>query len=190
MALFTLHPPPPIPITSDPIGYSYGGVVLPELPEYDKEQYPYAFMAYANGEAFGDPNGYAATVYVLSGALLFEDNGLATDSSCLYKQFAFTNSQILADLLTSSYSANVSVGDWCLVDEGDDYTWCDVEGSVVNWTNTDILNTDGSTYLSASNPIPVYGTVATDSTIATQDGGTLYIENTNATLDGTTLEVT
>ncbi len=35
----------PLPIIKKtPIGYSYNGVVLPELPEWDKETYPYAYI--------------------------------------------------------------------------------------------------------------------------------------------------
>lgn len=119
------------------IGYSYNGVVLPTLPEWDKETYPYAVI----GKVSNYPD-----VYIL--VLGKKAPTYSSDTGKVTIAMTSTNEPLQIAKCASPYSAWGGVADWA-------YYSCDFWTDFY-WTNTDILNEDGSVYLSASDPIPVY----------------------------------
>ncbi|MBR4856946.1 MAG: hypothetical protein IKU94_10025 [Bacteroidaceae bacterium] len=118
--------------TIEPIAYSYNGVELPALPEWDKEVYPYAVLR-------SDPFlGHVLTV---------------TDNSCVNEGSA-VSSVVIRNSTFSQYYIPKNSDNWLLLREptyDDDY----VLGECC-WSNYNILNTDGTVYLAASDPIPVH----------------------------------
>lgn len=109
----------PIPVTGI-VGYSYNGTVLPELPEWDKTKYPYAYI-------------------------------LQPVSGTAYKLVAKTTKQ------EASTDGKIAIGD--LVFAVVDGAWVEADSQGIRkviWTNSDLYHKDGTLYLDASDPIPVY----------------------------------
>lgn len=112
------------------IGYMYNDVgPLPELPEWDKTVYPYVY--YTEGFL-----GIGAGITCISGMEYFDDNGIW--------KFKYTG----------SIHYNVSGDAWGEPSESSNSSNCGI--SAVKWANFDVLNADGSVYLAASEPVPVY----------------------------------
>lgn len=116
--------------------YLYNGVRLPELPEWDKEKYPYAAM----------------NLGVNYGVLYLLDN--ATHG--YYEPYGGGAPRWGFSLPNGYPVARANSGD---------AGWSDfeVESNASNalmakqfkWANFDILNEDGTLYLAASDPVPV-----------------------------------
>ena len=119
--------------------YSYNGKILPGLPEWDKETYPYALIRLY-------PSDSTYTAFFFQSPLIEYQN---SNDSC-YVVFP-------GDTVTSYCSCKLN---------GD--TWSDVTVSTIDrtgmsrwrltiytvfWSNFDIPNTDGTTYLAASDPV-------------------------------------
>ena len=122
----------PMPISSKtPTAYSYNGVVLPGLPEWDKETYPYAFICTdTSGNSiayFTEKKSYVDSV---------SNRALTPESQCSFIK------SVLKD------------GKWGAL--SNQYTYYGVVPDILVWTNCDILYKDGTMYLAASDPIPVY----------------------------------
>ena len=112
-----------------PIAYLYNGVQLPPLPEWDTEAYPYVF--YTNGFM-----GIGAGITCISGMEYYDNNG----------SYSFH--------YTGAIKYNVKDNGW-----GEPTVYSDTKScaiSAVKWANFDVLNSDGSVYLEATDPIPVY----------------------------------
>ena len=116
------------------MNYSYNGVKLPALPEWDKESYPYAVIM------FHSPNQYSfvitstAVVVSASGYTLKHPSGNLTP-------FYIGNTEL------------ISLGErnW-----GEfDFVSTSLYSGKAFWANFDILDEDGSLYLAASDPVPV-----------------------------------
>ena len=130
---------------SDPVpAYSYNGTVLPELPEWDKEKYPYALMQY-----------FGLNFILGEVGLLLTTKPMIYCPDELWKLHA-------NDMGT--FDELIYIGNVLLVDGSHNNRWSyqrtntevtDV-GNSVHWSNYDILNEDGSIYYAASDPIPVY----------------------------------
>ena len=122
-------------VKGEPVAYSYNGVVLPKLPEWDKETYPYAVIATANDSIHlfccASPYPYA-----------YETDGVESVRLS-------SNPDILFVVNMPNNNA------W-----GAGYEWklgLSVLKDNVIWTNVDILNPDGTIAVPKSpNPIPVY----------------------------------
>ena len=111
------------------IGYSYNGVVLPKLPERDKEKYP---RLYITG------NASLAYLYALpDGEYLFDGSRWVIPSGVygLFVQWYPSKGNEWGALSESHLGGRYAAPIWC---------------------NTDILNEDGTVYLAASEPVPVY----------------------------------
>lgn len=116
-----------------PIGYSYNGTVLPELPELDKEKYPYAALAYVD-----ITNGYWIFVCSPTPIILSECGTLENIDNAV---------PIIDTTLVDGVWGTPEVSE-----NGMDYfPWV-----IAKWSNHDILNEDGTLYLAASTPVPVY----------------------------------
>ena len=117
----------------EPVAYLYNGIRLPALPEWDREKYPYAVII---------------------------------DASPLFIVFKVVDIAPEVDASISfdpSLSSDANYIQWRYDDETN--TWGSMEtgqvgssGSLFStiWTNTDLYNADGSVFLAASDPIPVY----------------------------------
>jgi hypothetical protein len=110
-----------------PTAYLYNGVRLPALPEWDKETYPYACIGKMSTDSFINVCS-SSPFAVIDGVCSFKGAVLHNAYNKFGEWSGFTSFNL------SSY----------------------LSYSDVLWTNTDILNSDGSVYLSASDPIPVY----------------------------------
>lgn len=123
---------------AEPVAYLYNGVRLPELPELDKTVYPYAMIT----------SSYEGEWVLLWYAKEIGQLYVGTyPSGTTYKCFPLTAPYGLFEL---------SDGTW--EDRGinnNDQSF-KIEGYQPLWTNFDLLDVDGSVYLAASDPIPVY----------------------------------
>lgn len=112
--------------------YSYNGTVLPALPEWDKETYPYAVI-------------WQAQIFHLVETLIVSAEPPTVDGSSVH----------FGDCLLFSQSV---YDEWEDSEEETDltYTIDTTRNSAPIWCNSDLKNTDGTVYLSASEPVPVY----------------------------------
>lgn len=119
----------PVPVYNGLVGYSYNGTVLPELPEI--EDYPCLYMYCDKSD------GYYRVLYT---ATAFK----ATDSS----GGVLSVSQIGATRMLRD-------GKWV---SGGTHSYLVYKKNTTGfeWTNTEILYDDGTIYLEATEPIPVY----------------------------------
>lgn len=127
----------PLPeVQKEPVAYLYNGVRLPKLPEWDREKYPYAYIWFGST---------LKRLYILQEA----SHMTMTDSG--------GNACIGVEAGTTYMAANTHVGNatWGPFTS---YTAEEPKAlsSSVGWANYDIRNADGTLYLSASEPIPVY----------------------------------
>lgn len=122
-------------------GVGYVGAVLPKLPEWDKEQYPYAVIQI--GE---DVHSFMISTVPLYYKKTSEDIcGRENGTSWEY---------LLSDN-PNNYFGGVP-GEWTRVKEPFEIEKDSYIYDFVSWSNYDILNADSTIYLSASDPIPVY----------------------------------
>ena len=117
----------------EPVAYLYNGVRLPPLPEWDKETYPYAFLGYSKrGDIMDDFPNY---MMFFAKEVSFEYTtanawGVYADTECEYYR----------------------VSGWGDVKQNASA----VTTSIITWANFDVQNEDGTLFLAASDPIPVY----------------------------------
>lgn len=134
------------PEQKEPVAYLYNGVRLPKLPEWDRETYPYA--AIGKDWSSVTPGVPIGTHYVLKvfavprsvgsdGSLSFNIPAIGwtyyNDAWCAMTEYTEDNSTEGAD---GTYFASFLYGPY--------------------WANFDLVTEDGTTILSASDPIPVY----------------------------------
>ena len=178
-----------------PVAYLYNGVWLPKLPEWDKEQYPYAWIEYLG---------------LNTGWLFVSQTPLYATGSIFNNYIGNLGQEVRNDSAKDTYSITFPRPDW----EDQSRTWkptidddprefvaslpCDpVDGAydpvvgvnmfTVFWSNHDVYDENGTLYLAASDPVPIYE--QPDTTVATLTDGILYIKNASAVLNGSTLEV-
>lgn len=123
----------PLPMAQkEPVAYLYNGVRLPKLPEWDKETYPYAVIRYIHNET----NDYHL---ICLRKVVYVGTGVA---------YKFKGS---AGVYTSTIATGTN-GPWS------DLKALNVDFTVspAIWSNFDIIAEDGTVYLEASEPIPVY----------------------------------
>lgn len=126
------------------VGYSFNGTVLPPLPEWDREKYPYAYIGkpiyrmldlqFPEYEYFlisaDTPAYYAESVQI---------QWLAYNEPWELKIYG-TKAGSPWTLLTTQTSGS---NRWWIAED--------------IWTNTDVLTEEGEVYLAASEPVPFYG---------------------------------
>lgn len=136
-----------------PIAYSYNGVVLPKLPEWDKEAYPYAVIYQDNNAT----NPYYTIVVSANACYVKAQLQLLTGK---YDDVLKWEGEYVRYSLFSGYE------DWA-PDDGSVYEDFVISASAAldPWTNIDIHYADdysadetlaGTLYLAASEPVPVY----------------------------------
>lgn len=120
------------------MNYLYNGVELPALPEWDKEAYPYAVIAW----------NYVMAKYMFmasSAPILRYRYGVDGDAEL--EGFSVKAPRIGRLLTDGVWGDAVSLSSNCVMGVKDN--------TDIIWSNTDLINEDGSTYLSASDPVPV-----------------------------------
>lgn len=126
-------------VTKKPIAFLYNGVQLPPLPAWDKEAYPYAVINYykITGEY---------TIYFAA------PNAYCYENTFVY----FGGSSDGEHVAAVQYTGTLEQG-WYDYQEVENFNVC-LNWKVTSWaiwSNTD-LEYDGTLYLAASDPIPVY----------------------------------
>lgn len=117
------------------VAYSYNGTVLPELPEWDREMYPYAALNKTSGSM-----GLLGYYRLLCAATPFAcENGTAVTYS-LPAIYALVKADMDTTVVTMTEVEEASA----------------MALGVVIWANHDIDSEDGTVYLAASEPVPVY----------------------------------
>ena len=124
--------------------YSYNGTVLPALPEWDKEKYPYAVLI--------DPTETYYELYCSAEPITYNPNSAIS-------AFTVSAPYIMCDTETLN-EEGVYVRNEAFSEFGNEKTTSKVLSKILNkilWSNHDVIKTTDSTvYLSASEPIPVY----------------------------------
>jgi hypothetical protein len=129
----------PIPVT-DIVGYSYNGTVLPPLPEWDKTVYPYAVILHT-----GMVTHYWYLILLPEVTYKFTES--INPKWCLYVPEGQMGFKVKSDSQKNVLSDKWESGTmW--------FGYKALEN--VTWANFDLLNEDGTLYLAASDPIPVY----------------------------------
>lgn len=122
----------------EPVAYLYNGVKLPPLPEWDKTKYPYAYIALHTGRQ------YARLVCM-------SVEPVTTSSGSSEYTGANPRGEDIEYLVAE---VRVTDASWWELTRLTGTPNCDLERLL--WTNYDVLRTDGTVYLFASDPIPVY----------------------------------
>lgn len=126
----------PLPLSQEskePVAYLYNGVRMPPLPDWDKEKYPYAAIMLVVEDS-----------YVFR---VFPEGAYYSATGGGNRTFRHDGTTMSANILMSGSAS------WNELKES--------EGGFIHlnktiWSNFDLLNADGSVYLAASDPIPVY----------------------------------
>jgi len=136
--------------------YSYNGTVLPALPEWNKTVYPYAVIQMRDSSAIGGDGSWMACLLGSNKPLSYDNanNNFCLETPWHTVNIYATNSESVKDIFSQS-GVSVGLNEWGeasqFVDTGEVFT---IDGLV--WSNYNISDTDGSIYLSASEPVPVY----------------------------------
>lgn len=145
----------PLPINAREItGYSYNGTVLPKLPEWDRESYPYAVISRIGLNSSSDE-------YALR---LFRSAYTTSGNSVLYSRFNMTAD--IGKIYLRCSCPYTDLGDGTFVwgeffenqiKDGNADGIADVVlvGKPV-WCNYDLETNDGTVWLAASEPTPIY----------------------------------
>lgn len=141
--------------TGEPVvyDYNYNGVILPALPEWDKEEYPYVMIS---NNGYTDYEDYTHCTLIAHKTLPTTKNNFilgdihgvpdSTDyvySTCDPKHYP-----------DGWYSSENGYGACSSSNGGSGLAT--VRLAHVIWANYDVVNTNGSVYLAATDPIPVY----------------------------------
>lgn len=117
---------PPTPDSAEK--YSYNGVVLPKLPEWDMEMYPYAVI------------------------LRHKNNGICT-LFCTPSEPKLIGAYLR---IYTYVSYKISDNAWVYYQKYDKTASHATAVTEAIWANTDIYKEDGTIHLTTSEPVPVY----------------------------------
>lgn len=120
----------------EPVAYLYNGVRLPALPEWDREKYPYAVIVFRK----------------------------ATEEYYLY---TLSNKVHGETVIFDTYYYRSKAPYDCFHIENDSWVWwffqedgdlnSNPKTHTIIWANHEIIDVDGSVFLDATEPVPVYG---------------------------------
>lgn len=116
--------------------FLYNGVELPALPEWDKTVYPYAFIYIVTLDG---TTGVYTLVVSSSSVMGYDGNGIICPSATVGQRYT------------------VSEDSWAAASASDDFYIKRDNLIYTVWANFDVLNSDGSVYVAASEPVPVAG---------------------------------
>lgn len=132
------------------VAYSYNGTVLPKLPEWDREMYPYAAMScatYSTGTIYSlalssSPWWYNANFNMFTSVHLTQ--GFTVSGSWWECTGDFSKWENVANYKDAKYGVlNFKIGDVG--------SWC--------WVNEDVYDSyedGGALHVAASEPVPIY----------------------------------
>lgn len=128
--------------------YLYNGIELPKLPEWDKSEWPYSLI-------FGQEHKGEIYYTLVLMKKRPEYGAIYTGESTIHTVLAKGET-----FYTYDYLANIKFSDaWYLIGEqtytNEEYDYYYLSFIDVIWTDTDILQSDGTVYLAASEPVPV-----------------------------------
>ncbi len=145
--------------SEEPMAYSYNGAVLPALPEWDREAYPFATIGGIEDLTVAFPGvvGRWYSFYLASVPGYWEGATVVYKVPLSTQAWFFTTSQDMVDLFKDLGNDHAVVGQWFFAGEEQhddaDYVSTDLPSL---WANYDIHDTNGSVYLAASEPVPMY----------------------------------
>lgn len=119
-------------VTREPVAYLYNVVRLPKLPEWDKTEYPYAMIS---NEVL---NSVVFTAYA---------ERPSTNMATIVNPYD-TDIPLVHSFLSTDGKSWGELTEGRLGTEG--------QNSLPFWANFDVIHGDGTTYLAASEPVPVY----------------------------------
>lgn len=128
----------------------YNGVKMPDIETVwvDKQKYPYAFM-----EAEVSDNGTIARLYLTANPVQInasELSGLRIPAGGWVQYVCTTDPNIVVSVVGyNHWKDNMMTGE-------NDMSFDAPEESGIAWANYDVFNTDGTLYLAASEPVPIY----------------------------------
>lgn len=134
--------------------YSYNGVVLPKLPERDKESYPW--LAMGKYEVGGDENYTYIYLYLLTAQPYpYYDAYRMTGGKKVYV-CCLGDTEKWQVIEGVYYLPSDIVGDTWLYYEDEEHEDSFVFGAdSLFWTNFDLYDADGNLYMAASSPVPM-----------------------------------
>ena len=142
--------------------YTYNGMELPILPDYDEELYPYAFILSFDGGVYGDEYaGSSLAQLILTDTMPYAETSDGTTSLIIENGhsrllYDTTDSEALQSYLQSLSDANVfGLNCWELNKEGYQDIKTTYAGHTFVWANTDTYYEDGTLCLAASEPVAV-----------------------------------
>ena len=110
--------------------WNYNGTVLPKLPQWDRETYPYAYIDYSVGTYY---------LHFCASEMVIKDNAMYSKSGELvetkYSKIDKYGVQVWSELIDSEIGLSGIVAPF--------------------WCNRDLYYTDGDIYLAGSDPVPV-----------------------------------
>lgn len=132
--------------------YMYNSVVLPRLPDWDNEMYPYAFIELEDelGNEFDD-GAYVAYLILTDNPLVCEYKygsvqAMIDRSNVSFVTYGLTNDETIADEMGIDTNTWVDFGE----ETYDDYS---IDGEVILWSNYDLVySIDDSIYLDGNEP--------------------------------------
>ena len=142
----------------EPVAYLYNGVQLPDINTVwtDKETYPYAVVIVEDGESIDVTfaGSTIATVVFASSRPEYnaDKNRIICNTPILMSYY--TDDNTIADVAADA-GLNYGLNEWGTPIAAYQL-YSPVEDGKQYWTSYDILNTDGTVYLAASDPVPVY----------------------------------
>lgn len=116
----------------EPVAYLYNGVVLPKLPEWDRETYPYAMIRCSQTDSA------KYMLEVSASAIAFD---------------ALPAEGVRIDPPSAQYATRDDGWELSSMRETAEYFF---NNDTIRWTNHDFFYADGTLYLAASDPVPVY----------------------------------
>lgn len=138
----------------EPMAYLYNGVRLPPLPERDKKKYPKAFV-HIEPMNIVTQGAYIALVYFCSDTKTVLKEGWISSSDYIHATSYVR--WLLYDDMGTNFWEQYPQKQWInekIVDQSD---FAELEAlSLVKWSNYDIYHSDGTLFLTASEPVPVY----------------------------------
>lgn len=114
--------------------FLYNGVKLPALPEWDRNRYPYAFIYIVTLDG---TTGVYTLVVSSSSVMGYDGNGIICPAATVGQRYTVSE---------DSWAAAAASDDFYIKRDNLIYTV---------WANFDVLNSDGSVYVAASDPVPV-----------------------------------
>ena len=127
-----------VPVPVQLVGYSYNGTKLPELPTWDKTAYPYAYIGYKT-MSLGTTTWNRYYLYVSTQPFFVKPSG-------------YTGTKEDGHAVVYMTQLDMTLWkDWDAYETNSESLCRDP-----TWANYDMFNEDGTLFLSASDPVPVY----------------------------------